>query len=354
MPGATRIRSPDDNPRADSPAGADFSRPAPSDRSWRAALRVALIYTLVSAAWIALSDQVLARLIPDPQAYTVAQTFKGWGFVAASAVIIFALVRRELGAQRRAVSAGRVAEARMRQAADQVYTMVHSTPLAIVILGADGKVGLWNPGAERIFGWSAEEVIGRELPFVPEDKRAEYERNFGRVLAGESLSGVEAVRRRKDGTTATLRLWTTPLRDEDGRITATFAMFEDVSARSEAEEMLRRRDSRAGRRRRRSRGPAAGRPLAGMHGQRPAAPGRSDGRQPRLSVRGARRPGRPPGGQPALRVVRGGDRATDRQSRAAEHPAPRQPARALGGHAGTGRGGARATPRTSRTPSRSS
>ncbi len=68
MPGATRIRSPDDDPRADSPAGADFSRPAPSDRSWRAALRVALIYALVSAAWIALSDQVLARLIPDPQA----------------------------------------------------------------------------------------------------------------------------------------------------------------------------------------------------------------------------------------------------------------------------------------------
>ncbi len=243
MPGATRIRSPDDDPRADSPAGADFSRPAPSDRSWRAALRVALIYTLVSAAWIALSDQVLARLIADPQAYTFAQTFKGWGFVAASAAIIFALVRREMGAQRRAVSSGRVAEARMRQAADQVYTMVHSTPLAIIILGADGRVGLWNPGAERIFGWSAEEVIGRELPFVPEDKRAEYERNFGRVLAGESLSGVEAVRRRKDGTTATLRLWTTPLRDEDGRITATFAMFEDVSARSEAEEMLRRRDS---------------------------------------------------------------------------------------------------------------
>ncbi|RPJ85803.1 MAG: hypothetical protein EHM13_00025, partial [Acidobacteria bacterium] len=154
MPGATQIRSTDEDPRAESPAAADFSRRASSDRSWRAALRVALVYTLVSAAWIALSDQVLARLIPDPQAYTFAQTFKGLGFVAASAAVIFALVRRELSAQRQAASTHQVAEARMRQAADQVYAMVHSTPLAIVILGRNGLVALWNPGAEGTFGWT--------------------------------------------------------------------------------------------------------------------------------------------------------------------------------------------------------
>ncbi len=67
MPGATRIRSPDEDSRADLPAGAEFGRPAPSDRSWRAALRVTLIYTLVGAAWIALSDKVLARLILGPR-----------------------------------------------------------------------------------------------------------------------------------------------------------------------------------------------------------------------------------------------------------------------------------------------
>ena len=58
MPGATRIRSTDEDPRADSPAAADFGRRAPSDHLWRAALRVTLIYTMVSAAWIALSDHL--------------------------------------------------------------------------------------------------------------------------------------------------------------------------------------------------------------------------------------------------------------------------------------------------------
>jgi PAS domain S-box-containing protein len=243
MPGATQIRSTDEDPRAASPAAADFSRRASSDRSWRAALRVALIYTLVSAAWIALSDQVLARLIPDPQAYTFAQTFKGLGFVAASAAIIFALVRRELSAQRQAASTHQVAEARMRQAADQVYAMVHSTPLAIVILGRNGLVALWNPGAEGTFGWTADETIGRPPPFVPEGARAEYEAYFQRVLGGEALAGVEVVLRRKDGGSATLRLWTAPLRDEHGAITATFGMFEDVTAEREAEAILHRRDA---------------------------------------------------------------------------------------------------------------
>ena len=125
MPGATPIRLPDDEPRADSTAGADFSRPAPSGRPFRAALRVALIYALVSAAWIALSDQVLARLIPDPQAYTVAQTVKGWGFVAASAAIIYVLILRELGTQRHALSAGRVAEARMGQEVEHALEDKH-------------------------------------------------------------------------------------------------------------------------------------------------------------------------------------------------------------------------------------
>jgi PAS domain S-box-containing protein len=313
MPGATRIRSTDEDPQADSPAGADFNRRAPSDRSWRAALRVALIYTLVSAAWIALSDQVLARLIADPQAYTLAQTFKGWGFVAASAAIIFALVRRELSAQRQAVSTHRVAEAQMRQAADQVYTMVHSTPLAIIILGRNGLVALWNPGAERTFGWTADETIGRPPPFVPEDARAEYEAYVQRVLGGEALSGAEVVRRRKDGRSATLRLWTAPLRDEHGSITATFVMFEDVTAEREAEAILQRRDAALA-----AVGNAAqdlllaGDPLPRLPGvlQRLGEAPRSAA----LRLPGTRRAARKGRRQPAQRVVRGGDPATDRQS----------------------------------------
>jgi PAS domain S-box-containing protein len=104
-------------------------------------------------------------------------------------------------------------------------------------------VALWNPGAQRTFGWTADETIGRPPPFVPEKARAEYEAHVQRVLGGEALAGVEVVRRRKDGRSATLRLWTAPLRDEHGAITATFVMFEDVTAEREAEEMLRRRDA---------------------------------------------------------------------------------------------------------------
>ena len=137
MPGATQIRPTDDDPRAESPAAADFSRRAPGDRSWRVALRVTLIYTLVSAAWIALSDQALVR--PDPRFAGVhlCADLQGLGLCGGVGGHHLALVRREFSAQRQAASTHRVAEAQMRQAADQVYTMVHTTPLAIIILAAD-------------------------------------------------------------------------------------------------------------------------------------------------------------------------------------------------------------------------
>ena len=217
MPGASPIDPADGEPRLSS-SGAT---PTPREFSFRGALCITLTYTILIAAWIALGDRVLERLFPDPGRFAIAQTIKDWGFVAVSGAMAFLLVLRELHSQRQADRTRREGNVRSRSAADQVEALIRSSPLAIIILGADGRARLWNPGAERIFGWSAEEVIGREVPFVPNDKRSEYQRNVERVLAGESLADVEAVRRRKDGTLVVLRLWTAPLRDEHWRLWAT-------------------------------------------------------------------------------------------------------------------------------------
>lgn len=210
---------------------------------WRPALRLALIYLAVSAVWIAFSDQLLARLIQEPQAITLAQTLKGWGFVAVSAAILFVLVRREFRALERAAEHERWAETRVRQAADQVFAMIHTTPLGVVILGPDRRVALWSPGAERIFGWNSDEVIGQDLPTVPQDRQSETDAALQRVLDGDALAGIEITGRRKDHQPVRLRLWAAPLRDEHGRVSAVFAMFEDHSLSLEAEEALRRRDA---------------------------------------------------------------------------------------------------------------
>ncbi len=232
MPGATPVPPTFDKPplRAGRP------------HLFRAA-RTALLYALFGAAWFALADLIRLCLIPAAQATAFENAVKGWAFVAASAAIVLALVLRELAAQRRAEATDRAADERMPYAAHPVGEIVRSTPLAIIVLDKEGRVALWNPGAERTFGWTAEEAIGRPPPFIPEEARAEYEAYVQRVFAGESLAGVEVVRLRKDGEPVRLRLWTAPLRDESGRITAVYAMFEDITRRSETESILQRRDA---------------------------------------------------------------------------------------------------------------
>jgi PAS domain S-box-containing protein len=87
---------------------------------------------------------------------------------------------------------------------------------AIVAVGADRAVTIWNPAAERLFGWTAAEVTGRELAFVPEELTAEHNAVLERVAGGGQVSF--ATRRiRKDGSLVDLRIDVSPLLDRDGR-----------------------------------------------------------------------------------------------------------------------------------------
>jgi PAS domain S-box-containing protein len=86
---------------------------------------------------------------------------------------------------------------------------------AIVALGADRTVTVWNPAAEKLFGWSAVEVVGLEPPFVPEELRAEHNAVLERVASGGPVSF--ATRRVcKDGTTVDLRIEASRMLDSAG------------------------------------------------------------------------------------------------------------------------------------------
>ncbi|MBO0809279.1 MAG: PAS domain S-box protein, partial [Actinobacteria bacterium] len=88
---------------------------------------------------------------------------------------------------------------------------------AIVAFSTDHTVLLWNPGAERMFGWRAAEVIGREPPLIPEELRAEHHAVLERVRSGGQISF--ATRRTcADGTSLDLRIDTSALRDRAGHV----------------------------------------------------------------------------------------------------------------------------------------
>src|ERR1700728_2619352 len=96
-------------------------------------------------------------------------------------------------------------------------TVIESAADAIVAFGTDRTVMLWNPAAERMFGWSAEEVIGLEPPTIPEEHAAEHNAVFERVRGGGQVSF--ATRRiRKDGSMLDVRIDTSALTDADGEV----------------------------------------------------------------------------------------------------------------------------------------
>ena len=107
--------------------------------------------------------------------------------------------------------------------------------------GLDRRVRLWNPAAERIFGWPPEEMIGRgDLPLAPPSKRAESEDLFARVRAGESVSDFETVRQRKDGTLVDVSIAAAPVTDGSGRVVGNMVAYTDITERKAQEAELHR------------------------------------------------------------------------------------------------------------------
>lgn len=136
----------------------------------------------------------------------------------------------------RAQRQARRAESARRETDQALETLIQSAPLGIVVLDVNGTVRLWNPAAEKIFGWRAAEVLGRPYPAVPEDRRRPSRAVGGRVLAGETVMGVESRRLRKDGTSIVVSASVAPLRDAQGRVDRVIAVLADVTARRRVEE----------------------------------------------------------------------------------------------------------------------
>jgi PAS domain S-box-containing protein len=110
-----------------------------------------------------------------------------------------------------------------------------------VEFGLDTRIRLWNPAAERIFGWSREEMLGRgDLPMAPPSKRAESEELFARVRDGESVNDYETVRQRKDGTLVDVSIAAAPVRDASGRVVGNMVAYTDITERKAQEAELHR------------------------------------------------------------------------------------------------------------------
>jgi PAS domain S-box-containing protein len=118
--------------------------------------------------------------------------------------------------------------------------IVESSDDAIVSKTLDGIITSWNPAAERLFGYTAQEVIGRPISILAApDRENEMPSNLERIRRGEKVKRYETVRRRKDGTLVEVSLTVSPIRDQTGRIVGASKIARDITARKQAEERQR-------------------------------------------------------------------------------------------------------------------
>ncbi len=132
----------------------------------------------------------------------------------------------------------------IERASENLQSLIQTAPAAIVSIDNEGTVLSWNRAAEEIFGWSAEEVLGRTLPVVPRELQAEYEAICERNQRGESVRNLQTRRQRKDGTLFDVSLSIAPLRDASGHIYGSMGIAVDIRERKQAEEALQASERR--------------------------------------------------------------------------------------------------------------
>jgi PAS domain S-box-containing protein len=113
---------------------------------------------------------------------------------------------------------------------------------AIMMLDAEGHIEMWNPGAERVFGYTAQEVTGQYIAiiFTPEDRRREMPLKEMETARDKGRAADERWHMRKDGTRFYVSGVLTPLRDADGAVTGYVKIARDLTEQQRAEEELRR------------------------------------------------------------------------------------------------------------------
>lgn len=134
----------------------------------------------------------------------------------------------------------------MEPGIDRFYrTLARDMPDAIVYADAEGVIAFWNKGAERIFGFSAAEAVGKPLDIIiPENLRERHRRGFEQtVRTGKSRYGAGDVLAvpalRKDGTRISIEFTILPFQDRTGRTLGIAATLRDVTKRFEETKALR-------------------------------------------------------------------------------------------------------------------
>jgi PAS domain S-box-containing protein len=140
----------------------------------------------------------------------------------------------------------KIAESSADEVRSRMAAIVESSADAVFSATPEGVIITWNRGAENLYGYSAEEAVGRHISLVaPQEKLEEVDRNTLLLNRGEQIQSFKTERLRKDGSRVIVLLSISPLRNRKGEIVGHSGIARDVTAQTRAEEALRRNEKLA-------------------------------------------------------------------------------------------------------------
>lgn len=121
----------------------------------------------------------------------------------------------------------------------RLQVILDTSPVAILSADGEGRIQSWNKTAENLFGWTAEEVIGRVCPTVLPENMPDYLDMIRQVMQGETILRLVRHRQRKDGSIIDASISAAPQKDSSGQISGVTILLEDITQRRRMEEALR-------------------------------------------------------------------------------------------------------------------
>ncbi len=198
----------------------------------RPAVRIPVIYAVVGALWILLSDRLLGVFIHDPDLVTLISILKGWGYVIFTAWLLSVLIRRDFTALRRSEQALEKSERRFRQAID-------NAPYAIMILDPDLRVRYANAEEARLTGLDQDQIVGRIIEeLFPPEVTGKFLPALLSAVETKTSKTIETSLEMPSGMVI-LIINFVPVLDEDGNIYQILGIASDVTERRLAEQHRR-------------------------------------------------------------------------------------------------------------------
>jgi diguanylate cyclase (GGDEF)-like protein/PAS domain S-box-containing protein len=200
---------------------------------------LALVYVLLGVAWIGLSDEFVARSFLDTVHFTPVQELKGWAFVFATGLLLYALARRAMN---------QIAQASrsLQEERDFNNSVLNTADALVIVLDRAGNIVRFNRACERMSDYTAEQVLARPVweVIVPEEETEGVKAVFQRLVSGETPVHYENHVRGSDGRRRLVAWSNTVLTSENGEVRYVIATGIDITRQRAMVRALRASEER--------------------------------------------------------------------------------------------------------------